>query len=342
MKNRKKRNKFILLVVLLLAVSVGFAALSTTLRINGTTAISKNTWDIHWENVGNVKKTTSTNETIPVEIDEDDDEQVNFGVLFNMPGDYYEFEVDAVNAGTIDAMVEYQTTTVNGSPVSSLPYYIRYSITYADGNPILENHLLAKADTSTTPSTPTRERIKVKIEFLDTISSEDYDDIDPEGEEYVFDISLRYKQADGNAVPRISYDKYYTYNTNASGETIETDLSGVNTIYVHENTQANTKELCYSGGTSTVCFSPDSYDRSCNGGCTFDKNGPKTQALNAEFAAAGVTVISSDGGVFYGDSNEMCTGDASGMVNCFVHSPKYCYCSFSPNTEGTNYCGCYD
>ena len=46
MKNRKK-NRILLLLILLLAVTIGFALLSTTLKINGISGIKKNTWDIH-------------------------------------------------------------------------------------------------------------------------------------------------------------------------------------------------------------------------------------------------------------------------------------------------------
>jgi len=44
----KKQRKIMVLIILLLAVTIGFALLSTTLKINGTAGIKKNTWNIHW------------------------------------------------------------------------------------------------------------------------------------------------------------------------------------------------------------------------------------------------------------------------------------------------------
>ena len=36
------------LILLILGISIGYAFISSTLGINGTAGINKNTWDIHW------------------------------------------------------------------------------------------------------------------------------------------------------------------------------------------------------------------------------------------------------------------------------------------------------
>ena len=54
MKNKKQRNS-LLLVILLLAVTIGYAVLTTNLKILGTANIKSNTWDVHFENVSNAK-----------------------------------------------------------------------------------------------------------------------------------------------------------------------------------------------------------------------------------------------------------------------------------------------
>ena len=54
MNNEKKgRGSFIaiLVLVLVLGISIGYAALSTTLNINGSTTIGKSSWDVHFANV---------------------------------------------------------------------------------------------------------------------------------------------------------------------------------------------------------------------------------------------------------------------------------------------------
>ena len=194
---KNKRSKYLLLLILLLGISVGYALLSTTLKINGTSTITKNTWSIYWDNVGNIDKTDTATVKTAAAIDATDNTQVNFGVTLNLPGDYYEFQVDAVNNGTVDAMVDILTTLVNGNPVSSLPSYIKYEITYADGGEILPNHLLAKKN----GNTATRERVKVRIEYLRSVTNTQVNEMDDD-EPYVFDIDLTYKQADENAVDK--------------------------------------------------------------------------------------------------------------------------------------------
>ena len=67
----KKRNRIFLLLILLLGIGIGFAALATTLKINGSTTITKNTWNIYWDNVANEKGGTPEVET---KIGPDEDE----------------------------------------------------------------------------------------------------------------------------------------------------------------------------------------------------------------------------------------------------------------------------
>ena len=62
MRRRRKTNKIYALILILLVVSLGFATLSTTLKINGTAGIKSSQWDIHWENV---QPNASSTVTIP-------------------------------------------------------------------------------------------------------------------------------------------------------------------------------------------------------------------------------------------------------------------------------------
>ena len=54
MKKRYKRRKtsyLLIFVIVLLSISTGYAALNSTLIIMGTSAIQKNIWDVHFENL---------------------------------------------------------------------------------------------------------------------------------------------------------------------------------------------------------------------------------------------------------------------------------------------------
>ena len=71
-------------------------------------------------------------------------------------------------------MVSVVSKIVNDDEEFVLPPYIDYSVTYADGGEIEEKQLLKKADQSTTPSTPTRERYKVRVEYKTNISNKQF------------------------------------------------------------------------------------------------------------------------------------------------------------------------
>ena len=103
---KKKRGLSILvLLVLLLTITIGYSLLSTTLNINGTTTISKPTWDIHFANVQVTSGSQTSGSTAPVIATTGADAGllISYAPKLNQPGDFYEFTADVVNGGTMDA-----------------------------------------------------------------------------------------------------------------------------------------------------------------------------------------------------------------------------------------------
>ena len=212
MKKNKRKNTIMVFLILLLAITVGFAALATTLKINGSTNITKQTWDIYWDNASIVPTTNLANENITTgaQTKTNDSTTLEWAVNLNIPGDYYEFTVDAVNNGTIDAMItgidskignESIISTVNGQLVvdtSVIPSYLNYTITYSDGTPLALKHLLKKKKNGVS----TREKYKVRVEFDRDLNNDDLDDISSGGEELTFTFNVTYGQADDTAVNR--------------------------------------------------------------------------------------------------------------------------------------------
>ena len=136
MRRDKKKQKMLALFVLLLAVTLGFALLSTTLKINGTAGIKSNTWDIHWENVVPNQNSTVTAETPTIT---ENATKVTYEVELSLPGDFYEFTVDAVNDGSINGEItDIQHTvklvTIEGGEevetTTTLPSYIHATLYY--------------------------------------------------------------------------------------------------------------------------------------------------------------------------------------------------------------------
>ena len=190
MKRNRRGWLYLLLAVLIMCITLGYAYLNTELQINGTTNVSSANWNIYWDNIqfGN---SNVTDVTTPATIQTGNTEVV-FNVNFKEPGDTYEFTVDAVNDGTIDAMISTFSKGVyasNGSTPKTLPDYLEYTVTYSDGVTISQNHLLEAGETET---------YKVRVHYKEDISSSQ---LPSTADNFVFKFSVTYVQADSNAVP---------------------------------------------------------------------------------------------------------------------------------------------
>ena len=180
----QRRYLFTVLVILLLGISLGYALLTTNLNIVGTTVVKDNKWDIYFDNVqvksGSVTASTPVIDTAKT--------TVSYSVTLNLPGDYFEFTVDAKNAGTIDGMISAVSSKLNGTEITTLPNYLEYSVTYSDGIAIQNNHLLEAGKSET---------YKVRVGYKKDISATDL----PSTEQTLnLTFSVTYVQADENAV----------------------------------------------------------------------------------------------------------------------------------------------
>ena len=156
-KGNSKKNLVIVAVLLIvLFMTIGYAALSTTLNITGTANISTVGWDVHFANIkvtsGSVTATTAASINSATTA-------VNYAVTLNKPGDFYEFTVDVVNGGTLDAKL---STITLGGLTSAADVYTNYTATYSDGTTIKQNDTIAAGATKT---------LKVRVEFDSTISN---------------------------------------------------------------------------------------------------------------------------------------------------------------------------
>ena len=262
MKN-KKTNIFLLLIILL-GVTIGFALLSRQLNIFGTSNITASKWDIHWDNIANIK---GIRPTVGAHITDSARTIVEYQIDFTDPGDFYEFEVDAVNEGTMDAEIIEIVSTVNGGEISSLPNYIKYSVKYADGTDPQIGDVLAKKS----GDTPTRRTYKVRVYYDETLVTEEIlENMPDEGLDYVFNFKVRYKQV-GVPLNRFETDPWETiaeigpkaaeqeeaidgvcgdYNV---GDTKTVDMGdlGVHTVRI---ANCSTPTICSEGGFSqTAC-----------------------------------------------------------------------------------------
>lgn len=182
--NVNTKTLFIGIGILLLTVmSLGFAYLESKLTINGNIAITKGTWDVHFENL--VVDSGSVSTSAP--IISDDKRTITFSVNLTDLEQYYSFTVDAVNNGAIDAMVG--DITLGGIP-DSLKDILEYSLTYADGIEIMANGYLKAS---------TKESLKVKVNFKEGASISG-----KVQESFILSLEIPYVQATEDADDRTS------------------------------------------------------------------------------------------------------------------------------------------
>ena len=187
-----KERKYIplILLLILLLVSVGYALLSTTLNINGTSKIAATSWDIHFENVQTTSNSNVTPTTAPSAPIGNKPIVITYDVSLVNPGDTYEFTVDVVNAGTLDSIIEDYTSTIKvgeGSKEivspSTIPSYLNYYVEYSDGTAIEQDHVLDAGN---------RETIKVSVGLKNDITLEQLQQI--EGTTIYLEVGMTYKQ----------------------------------------------------------------------------------------------------------------------------------------------------
>ena len=161
MSEKSKNILLGVLIVGLVSMTVAYAALSTSLQINGTANVAATTWDIHFANVEVDKaNTTGASEnsngvitTMGTLDNALDSTNRSIGTAFSglvvdlaKPGDKATITFDIVNAGTIDAKNTVFTKHIaktGGETTDTTNDVVTYTITCdngADGN----DHVLTK------------------------------------------------------------------------------------------------------------------------------------------------------------------------------------------------------
>ena len=167
-----------LILVCVFTLTIAYSALTAVLTINGNARVSAANWDIY---LNNPRVTNGSATTNPPEIKTSS--TLEFETTLNMPGDFYEFVVDVVNAGDIDAMIENVVKTPDLTEEQAR--FLKYEVSYQNGEAITTKQLLAKDTTMP---------IKVRIEYR-----KDLNNTDLPTNQIVLDLTLtlEYIQSDG-------------------------------------------------------------------------------------------------------------------------------------------------
>ena len=146
MKNQKK---YVIIILMVAVISLGFSLLTSNLIINLGVDFAQGSWDVHFENINVNDK--SIEASLP-QISQDNT-SITFGGAFSEPGEFYEFTVDIVNAGTMDAVLD---ELIKSSLNQTQATYINYTVNYWGDRQIQENDILPAGY---------KEKIKVRVEY---------------------------------------------------------------------------------------------------------------------------------------------------------------------------------
>ena len=232
---RRRKNYGVILFLIMISISLGYALIQTDLTINGISKIAATSWNVYFDNVqvttGSVE--LSSGDSAPV-IDPTTLTSVSFTVTLKEPGDFYEFTVDVKNTGTLDAMIDTISNKLNNVEITNLPAYMSYSVTYSDSIPLAQYHLLAHNTTQT---------YKVRVGYRTDI---DPDDLPDEITTNVITFGVTYVQKTNSAInkPTRSF-------ANDSWEMIINAVRTGDTSYYHVG-DTKSIELGNSLGTHTL------------------------------------------------------------------------------------------
>ena len=236
-----RKTLYIVLSIVMISVltlTVVYAALSTTLNINGNAEVSAASWDIHLDNVQLNNSSVTSN--VPIITDS---RTATFSTTLNKPGDFYEFTIDVVNNGGIDAMID--SITKIPELTASQAKYINYIVEYQNGESITTKQLVTKNSFV---------RLKVKLEFRKDITALD---LPVSSETLNLSFTINYVQSDASGINVPNNGKKAIAIVNGDINTIGSEIAiGDEHFYVVSNDGSNVVLLAkYNLYTGNECSS---------------------------------------------------------------------------------------
>ena len=207
-----------ILLLLIAGITFGYAALNTTININGKSNISKNTWSVYFDNIKINKGSVSSIKSPTI----DNQTTVDFEVKLDKPGDFYEFSIDVVNSGTIDAMID--SIIKEPELTAEQNKYLNYIIEYQNGEQITNNQLLEANNFL---------RLRIKVEYKKDISASD---LPIDSDTLSLGFTINYVQSDGNVITVLDNGKSFYEIVKGDTETVGSEICiGEECFYLVKN-----------------------------------------------------------------------------------------------------------
>ena len=163
MREKQKTVLLFVLIIGIVSMTVAFAALSTNLRITGTTNVAQMSWNIHFQNwqldtqntitVGsNIQRNTAVYPTVAQltqSLAPNITKVEGIDVTLKQPHDYAQYKFQIINEGTIDSSLgnftKSMTCTVGNNCSDVINYEVKcYESNSYSGTEITQNSVLEK------------------------------------------------------------------------------------------------------------------------------------------------------------------------------------------------------
>ncbi len=190
------------ILICIFTLTIAYSALNAILIINGNAEIASSNWNIYLANP-KVSNGSSTMDVPEIK----NSSTLEFNIMLDVPGDFYEFTFDVVNDGDIDAIIENIIKTPELDDTQKK--YLNYTVSYQNGESIEKKQLLASK---------TKMPIIVRVEYRKDLSASD---LPTEQIELELALTLEYIQSDGtgsvveNNGSNVLVTSYYSSMSNA-------------------------------------------------------------------------------------------------------------------------------
>ena len=324
MNNRKKIVLLIVLGFSILAMTIAFAALSTSLRISGTASVPNTSWNIHFRSWavdtastvtygGNTHQNTavypSINELTQTVSVANSTKVEGLNIILYQPGDYAKYTFQIINEGTIDASLDNfqkNLTCASGEDCS----HISYTVTCSDSvNGI--NNLLEIG--SALPSNGIA-YCSLEVKYTDQTnqnsgSAGSVQTYTQSAAHATLDATWSYSQ----------YKNYFEYQTYYGTSSSQPSSK----IYLRTNKSTGDKEVCGNFINGTVCMTWSSTGYELSGGY------PAAKFSEMENAGATCNSYEFNTACFDSDNDLHCGIGTNGEVYCGILNHE---CHLQPNT----------
>lgn len=271
MKKNKKNKTLLTVIILLLAITIGYAAIATTLKINGSADVKSARWNVYWDE-NSIQVTSGSVETSQgngARVTDAGKTQIEYSVELSEPGDFYEFTVDAVNEGSLNAKIAPNGVKNNvyendGTTPKNLPDYLGYTVKYTENDADVTAGDVLEAKKG---NTPTRKKYKVRVWYKTDIDPSTLNESTTETLRLVFEVD--YVQGDkvpdpysmASMCPECVFAKNNSNNLQYIGDELTiTTTSDYNSYgnyflgYVVENNIVERAFVCGIDGNKEFCL----------------------------------------------------------------------------------------